>query len=149
MPLGEILTHINRLIADDMQQQLFVTLFVASLDASGQQLSYSSAGHPGYLVKPDGRVVTLQTDNTPLGISPLETYPTASVSEFALVTYWHCLQMEFPRRLTTTRISLASNGCSMRSCQDVSFPHLRYWSPCSRSPNGSTAPRPSKTIAPR
>ncbi|TWU18373.1 fused response regulator/phosphatase [Allorhodopirellula heiligendammensis] len=83
MPLGEILTHINRLIADDMQQQLFVTLFVASLDASGQQLSYSSAGHPGYLVKPDGRVVTLQTDNTPLGISPLETYPTASVSEFA------------------------------------------------------------------
>ncbi|WP_246112436.1 PP2C family protein-serine/threonine phosphatase [Allorhodopirellula solitaria] len=82
MHLGEIVTHVNRLIADDMQQQLFVTLFVASFDASGDQLSYSSAGHPGYLVKPDGRVITLQTDNTPLGITPNETFPTASVSDY-------------------------------------------------------------------
>ncbi len=82
MKLGEILTHVNRLIADDMQQQLFVTLFVASLDASGRYLSYSSAGHPGYLVKPDGKAITLQTENTPLGISPTEVYATAVVPDF-------------------------------------------------------------------
>ncbi len=82
MELGEILTHVNRLIADDMQQHLFVTLFAANLDASGQHLSFCSAGHPGYLVKQDGRVVTLQSDNTPLGITPEEIYPTTSVAEF-------------------------------------------------------------------
>lgn len=82
MQLGEILTHINRLIADDMQQQLFVTLFVASFDADGRSLSYCSAGHPGYLVKQDGRVVTLQTENTPLGVSPADIYPTKFAGEF-------------------------------------------------------------------
>lgn len=82
MELGEILTHVNRLIAEDMQQQIFVTLFVANIDASGKHLSFGSAGHPGYLVKQDGRVITLQSDNTPLGITPTEIYSARSVAEF-------------------------------------------------------------------
>lgn len=74
--LGEILTRVNRLLARDMQQRLFVTLFIARLDVSRRKLSYASAGHPGYLITPEGRVVTLESDNHPLGITSGEIYET-------------------------------------------------------------------------
>jgi len=80
--LGEILTQVNRLIADDMQQQLFVTLFVAQFDPSGTRMRYGSAGHPGYLLSPNGHVIKLQTDNPPLGITPDETFHCVEVDTF-------------------------------------------------------------------
>ncbi len=82
MTLGEIITQVNRLLADDMQQQLFVTLFVASFNAEGTELSYCSAGHPGYLVKSDGCVVRLETDNPPLGINPKEQFCECCAHQF-------------------------------------------------------------------
>ncbi|MCM2372452.1 SpoIIE family protein phosphatase [Aporhodopirellula aestuarii] len=82
MSLSEVITQVNRLLADDMQQQLFVTLFVASFDATGCRMTYCSAGHPGYLVKTDGAVIRLQTDNPPLGINPREHYESMDVEQF-------------------------------------------------------------------
>ncbi|EMI54826.1 PP2C family protein-serine/threonine phosphatase [Rhodopirellula sallentina] len=82
MSLGEIITQVNQLLSDDMQQQLFVTLFVASFSASGRQLSFCSAGHPGYLVKNDGRVLQLQGENPPLGVNPKECFVENGVPEF-------------------------------------------------------------------
>ncbi|QEG41174.1 fused response regulator/phosphatase [Roseimaritima ulvae] len=80
--LGEILNRVNRLLARDMQQRLFVTLFIAHLDPSRRQLRYASAGHPGYLVRPDGSVVTLESDNHPLGITSSEHYETLHSEDY-------------------------------------------------------------------
>lgn len=82
LSLSEIITEVNRLLAEDMQQQLFVTLFVACFDGTRTRLSYCSAGHPGYLIKKSGEVVKLQTDNPPLGITPTEDFLAMDVPEY-------------------------------------------------------------------
>lgn len=79
---GEVLNRVNRLLARDMQQHLFVTLFLAKLDADRRQLSYACAGHPGYLISPSGTLRVLEGDNPPLGITMFETFATYPVSSF-------------------------------------------------------------------
>ena len=43
---GDILTRANRVLAEDVDFERFVTVFLARLDPRSQSLDYSSAGHP-------------------------------------------------------------------------------------------------------
>ncbi len=57
---GEILTRANRMLAEDVDFERFVTLMLVKLDAASQSLVYSSAGHPtGYVLQASGQVKTL------------------------------------------------------------------------------------------
>src|SRR5438876_3618847 len=52
---GEILTRANRMLADDVDFERFVTLMLVKLDAASRTLVYTSAGHPtGYVLEASG-----------------------------------------------------------------------------------------------
>src|SRR5436309_1624416 len=49
--VGEILTRANGVLAEDVGQERFITLFMARLDPRTRSLNYASAGHPtGYVL---------------------------------------------------------------------------------------------------
>lgn len=55
--LGELLSHVNRVLTLDMEDERFVTLFLARLDPRKRSLVYASAGHPtGYVLDAMGHV---------------------------------------------------------------------------------------------
>jgi PAS domain S-box-containing protein len=67
---GIILTQINQVLADDLDETHFVTLTLARLDPEKKLLEYASAGHiPGYLIKRSetGEEILTST-GIPLGI---------------------------------------------------------------------------------
>ncbi len=66
---GEMVSRLNQLITQEAEGR-FVTLFVAQLDTNSKLMSYASAGHRGYLIKPNGLVKTLDAHCPPLGILP-------------------------------------------------------------------------------
>lgn len=68
--LGEILTRINRWLAEDLPDNRFVTLFMAKLDPGSRTLVYASAGHvPGILVDRSADVRERLTSlDPPLGL---------------------------------------------------------------------------------
>jgi len=82
--VGEILTRANGVLAEDVGNERFVTLFLARLDPRARTLAYASAGHPaGYILDPAGRVSqTLPRTGVPLGIRPDTIY--VSSPEMAL-----------------------------------------------------------------
>src|SRR5438552_2909288 len=58
--VGETLTRINGVLAEDVDVEGFVTLLLAKLDPQSQSLVYTSAGHPtGYVLGAAGEVKTL------------------------------------------------------------------------------------------
>jgi len=73
---GEILTHTNEILAEDVGSERYVTLFLARLNPRTRSLSYASAGHPpGYLFDADGNVkATLKRTEVPLGVQPHTHY---------------------------------------------------------------------------
>ena len=76
--VGEILTRVNLVLAEDVGGERFVTLLLARLDPGTRQLTYVSAGHPpGYVLAPSGAVrMELRRTGVPLGIRPDTHYPT-------------------------------------------------------------------------
>jgi sigma-B regulation protein RsbU (phosphoserine phosphatase) len=74
--LGEILTHINRVLADDLPDNQFVTLLLARLDPRTRTVAYANAGHvPGFLLDGTGEVrTTLGSLGPPLGIFGEQAY---------------------------------------------------------------------------
>jgi len=77
--VGEILTGTNRLLAEDVDFERFVTLILARLDPLSQSLVYTSAGHPsGYVLDASGNVkALLKHTGVPLGIPPRAPYAAA------------------------------------------------------------------------
>ena len=77
--VGEILTRVNLVLADDVGGERFVTLLLARLDAGARNLTYVSAGHPpGYLLAPGGAVrMELKRTGVPLGIRADTNFQTA------------------------------------------------------------------------
>ncbi len=68
--LASIAAAINRFLVADLEEELFVTMLLARLEASTGRLAYVNSGHPcGYIVGRSGEVTT-QLDSTciPLGI---------------------------------------------------------------------------------
>jgi serine phosphatase RsbU (regulator of sigma subunit) len=65
---GEILGHVNRILANDTAGRHFVTLFFAQLDPVERKLQYAGAGHAAYLCSADEPPRLLESTSLPLGI---------------------------------------------------------------------------------
>lgn len=66
---AEILSRVNRLLANDAQQGMFVTAFCAVLDLNTCQFRYASAGHnPPVYIRRSGELTTLRTAGIVLGV---------------------------------------------------------------------------------
>jgi PAS domain S-box-containing protein len=76
---GEILTRANRVLAEDVGMERFVTLFLARLDPTSKSLVYTSAGHPpAYVLNGQNEVkAVLRRSGVPLGINPDTQYVTS------------------------------------------------------------------------
>ncbi len=76
--VGDILTRANRVLAEDVGSERFVTLFLAQIDVERRTLCYASAGHPpAYVLGGDGALrAELKRTGIPLGID-LETVYSA------------------------------------------------------------------------
>lgn len=74
--LGEILTIANRAVAEDTLVEQFVTLFYLRLDPENRIVSYTSAGHPAWLLHADGVAEVVPSDSIPLGLLPEQEYRT-------------------------------------------------------------------------
>ena len=74
--LGEILTTANHILAEDIGEERYVTLFLGKLNPQTRLLSYASAGHPtGYVLAPGGEIKTLlKRTAVPLGLNPSVQY---------------------------------------------------------------------------
>lgn len=67
--LAEVLSFTNMGLCEHPEDgRKFVTLFFAKLDSQSRKLTYSSAGHEGYLLRADGTMITLENHSLPLGI---------------------------------------------------------------------------------
>jgi PAS domain S-box-containing protein len=77
---GEILTRANRVLAEDVGYERFVTVLLVSLDPQRRVLAYANAGHPaGYVLSASGETkAQLKRTGLPLGIKPDTAYPPAS-----------------------------------------------------------------------
>jgi sigma-B regulation protein RsbU (phosphoserine phosphatase) len=65
---GEILGHVNRILATDTAGRHFVTLFFAQLDPVKREIHYAGAGHAAYLCCENGPPQLLESTSLPLGI---------------------------------------------------------------------------------
>lgn len=77
---GIILSRANQLLADDISDEHFVTVFLGRLDPGNARFSYASAGHPtGYVLDSSGTVKeTLRSTGLPLGVHPATSIPSAA-----------------------------------------------------------------------
>jgi sigma-B regulation protein RsbU (phosphoserine phosphatase) len=82
--VGEILTRTNKVLAEDVGAERYVTLFVGRLDPATRALVYASAGHPAaYILDAQGEVKTkLPRTGVPLGIHADTQYQSSK--EFLL-----------------------------------------------------------------
>jgi sigma-B regulation protein RsbU (phosphoserine phosphatase) len=67
---GEVLTRANRVLAEDLGGERFVTVLLARLDPPARRLVYANAGHPaGHVLGPQGEIkLTLRRTGMPLGL---------------------------------------------------------------------------------
>jgi sigma-B regulation protein RsbU (phosphoserine phosphatase) len=82
---SEILASANRVLADDLGADRFVTLSFAVLDLHASSLVYASAGHPtGYILDAGGDVkASLTSTSSPLGFLPDDEFPSSDVLTLA------------------------------------------------------------------
>jgi len=78
--IGEILSVANSFLVRETEEDCFVTLLFARLDARNRSLVYANAGHPaGYVVDGSGRLkAELKSTAVPLAILPGAEFPTAA-----------------------------------------------------------------------
>jgi len=67
---SEVLTRANRVLAEDLGGERFVTVLLARLDPPARRLVYANAGHPpGHVLGPQGEIkCTLKRTGMPLGL---------------------------------------------------------------------------------
>lgn len=80
--LSELLRRANQLLLQDFDAAEFVTLFFAQLNPRTRMLTYSGAGHNGFLLKSSGAVIELPSTGMPLGL--LEDLDLAASPTFPL-----------------------------------------------------------------
>ncbi len=72
---SELLKEANKLIYEDSQSGMFVTLFYLSYDSLRHVMRFASAGHNDQiLIKKDGSYELLKGKGAPLGVVPLGNY---------------------------------------------------------------------------
>jgi len=79
--MGDLLTQANRVLADDVDFERFVTVILTRLDPRSPSLDYVNAGHPScYVLDSSGQVkAQLKRLGVPLGIQPDIDYATGPV----------------------------------------------------------------------
>jgi PAS domain S-box-containing protein len=72
LEVDQILTHVNRMLVNDLGDGCFVTLMLASLDVDTRSLVYAGGGHiPGYVLDESGSTAhVLESSGPPLGLFP-------------------------------------------------------------------------------
>ena len=77
--VGEILTRANRVLAEDIGYERFITMLLVGLDPQKRTFTYANAGHPaGYVLGAAGEIkAQLKRTGLPLGIKPDVAYPPA------------------------------------------------------------------------
>ena len=76
--LGFLLTTVNQLLIDDLEDGRFVTLFVGQLQVAERIFRYAGAGHPGTSCRESANLKTqLVSTGPPLGWLPEATYTTS------------------------------------------------------------------------
>jgi PAS domain S-box-containing protein len=68
--LGECLQRLNGLLASDMAEGSFVSLFLARFTPGGRSLTYASAGHEARVLRADGRAERLVNTGLVLALIP-------------------------------------------------------------------------------
>lgn len=83
--VGDILTRANRVLAEDIGSERFITMLLAALCPTTRTLRYANAGHPaGYVLDAEGRIkAQLKRTGVPLGIRPGTQYPPAQTVSLA------------------------------------------------------------------
>jgi len=78
--VGEILTRANRVLAEDVGSDRFVTMLLLQIDPTTRSIVFASAGHStGYVLNSQGQVrAELKRTGKPLGIRPDTEYKSAS-----------------------------------------------------------------------
>jgi len=76
----EIVSHVNAILCGELQDGLFVTALLASLDPVTRTLTYAGAGHPnGYIIGSSGEVrVCLRSTGPVLGVMRDAIFPASS-----------------------------------------------------------------------
>jgi len=81
LDLGDVVTRTNRFLVADIEDSLFVTLFLLLLDPRSASFVSVSAGHNAYLFEPEKHVKVLRSTGLPLGIDDTATFlPTDQVT---------------------------------------------------------------------
>ncbi len=82
---AEILTRANRVLAEDVGSERFVTLLFARLDSAARTLAFANAGHPaGFVMGADGAVrARLRRTGVPLGLRPDTNYANGAEVKLA------------------------------------------------------------------
>jgi sigma-B regulation protein RsbU (phosphoserine phosphatase) len=77
--VGDILTAANRVLADDIGLERFITMLLVCLDCDACVLRYANAGHPaGYILDAGGDIkAELRRTGVPLGMKPDTDYHAA------------------------------------------------------------------------
>ncbi|MFG0261314.1 MAG: PP2C family protein-serine/threonine phosphatase [Novipirellula sp. JB048] len=133
---GTILSNANTILCRDVQLRYFVTMFLGFLCPQRHTIRYASAGHPGYLIRPDQSARMLSSQEPPLGILQTTTYQTHHVehefpgSTLLLFTdgILDCVSMDLAER-TFEHVVAKAGRCCAGSLQDVIaalFEHLHH-----------------------
>lgn len=77
---GEILTRLNKAIADTLQGSMFITLGLGIIDQQENTLEYSSAGHMSPYILREETLIPIPSPSLPLGIMENEVYQETLVS---------------------------------------------------------------------
>jgi PAS domain S-box-containing protein len=75
---AQCLTRLNRVLEEDLPDDMFVTLFLASLDFSDRTLSYAAAGHEGIVLHASGELQRLKSTGTVLGMNPAADFQSGT-----------------------------------------------------------------------
>ncbi len=77
--VANVLTRVNQQLCADMRAGTFVTLFLAILDPATRQLTWSSAGHPGYHLDSNGTYKEVAATNLVLSLMDDVRYESATL----------------------------------------------------------------------
>jgi serine phosphatase RsbU (regulator of sigma subunit) len=72
--LYEVMRRVNLMLCRDTNESEFVTLFYGVYNGRNRRLTYCNAGHPPPLLRRDGKIVELSSDNMVLGLNPDEAF---------------------------------------------------------------------------
>lgn len=75
--LGEALSRLNRVLADDLPKGMFVTLFAARINPQSQSMVYASAGHQASILFRSDEISRLDSTGTVLGLYEETSFETA------------------------------------------------------------------------